>query len=368
MFSASSLADILEAIPEYALLLDSEGLILAANKRLLREFDLQPEELAGKAPGDILCCIFRHEGDGGCMSGSHCRICGAKTAFSECLERHDTVTREYLVLSDRQGITSFDLEVTTTPLTLGEESFMVCTLKDNSSEHRRAVLERTFFHDVMNMVTGICSLATLLSDDSELTRETRAEYVGWLSGLSQRLADEFHHHRRLLAAEKGLFKPEMGTVEVLPLMEEVLAICSNHPAAQERRLRLGATHDHAIVSDARIVRRILINLVINALEAVPAGATVTLHCTAEGERTTFSVHNPGVMTEEVQLQLFRRSFSTKSQEGRGIGTYSIKLFGERYLKGKVDFTSREPEGTTFFFTLENSGASVMAGEARGNTQ
>ncbi len=65
------------------------------------------------------------------------------------------------------------------------------------------------------------------------------------------------------------------------------------------------------------------------------------------DRITFTVHNPGVMPEEVQLQLFQRSFSTKADEGRGIGTYSVKLFGERYLKGQVSFVSRAPDGTTF---------------------
>jgi sensor histidine kinase regulating citrate/malate metabolism len=57
------------------------------------------------------------------------------------------------------------------------------------------------------------------------------------------------------------------------------------------------------------------------------------------------------MPREVQLQVFQRSFSTKARSGRGIGTYSIKLFVERYLKGTVGFTSDEPGGTTFTVTL-----------------
>ncbi|CAG0934623.1 partial Sensor protein DivL, partial [Rhodocyclaceae bacterium] len=101
----------------------------------------------------------------------------------------------------------------------------------------------------------------------------------------------------------------------------------------------------------QILRRILGNLVKNALEATPRGGTVTLSCTDDGGRVIFGVTNPGVMPEEVQLQIFQRSFSTKAGTGRGIGTYSVKLFGERYLKGKVAFTSREPEGTTFTLSI-----------------
>jgi hypothetical protein len=57
------------------------------------------------------------------------------------------------------------------------------------------------------------------------------------------------------------------------------------------------------------------------------------------------------MPREVQLQIFQRSFSTKADRGRGIGTYSVKLFVERYLKGTVGFVSAEPGGTTFSVTL-----------------
>jgi signal transduction histidine kinase len=89
----------------------------------------------------------------------------------------------------------------------------------------------------------------------------------------------------------------------------------------------------------------------NALEATSRGGVVTLSCVESGDDLLFSVHNPGVMPCDVQLQLFRRSFSTKDGSGRGMGTYSVKLFGEKYLKGKIAFKSRDPEGTTFTFTL-----------------
>jgi sensor histidine kinase regulating citrate/malate metabolism len=51
------------------------------------------------------------------------------------------------------------------------------------------------------------------------------------------------------------------------------------------------------------------------------------------------------------MRIFQRNYSTKSDSGRGLGTYSMKLFGETYLGGKVDFTSSESEGTTFHLRL-----------------
>ena len=72
----------------------------------------------------------------------------------------------------------------------------------------------------------------------------------------------------------------------------------------------------------------------------------------------FSVHNPGVMPDEVQLQIFQRSFSTKAATGRGIGTHSMRLLGERYLGGEVTFVSQEPEGTVFRLSLPRVTLSV----------
>jgi len=57
------------------------------------------------------------------------------------------------------------------------------------------------------------------------------------------------------------------------------------------------------------------------------------------------------MPEEIQSQVFQRSFSTKAKSGRGIGTHSMKLLGERYLGGRVEFLSDEAAGTTFSITL-----------------
>ena len=44
-------------------------------------------------------------------------------------------------------------------------------------------------------------------------------------------------------------------------------------------------------------------------------------------------------------------FSTKSSTGRGLGTYSMKLLGERYLGGAVSFSSSAEHGTVFTFEL-----------------
>ena len=102
-------------------------------------------------------------------------------------------------------------------------------------------------------------------------------------------------------------------------------------------------------------------MIKNAIEATPRGNQVIVSCEDVGRQVAFHVTNPTVMPEEVRLQIFQRSFSTKGQAGRGIGTYSIKLFGETYLGGQVSFTSQEPDGTTFSIVLPKVRLDTLAG-------
>jgi signal transduction histidine kinase len=103
-------------------------------------------------------------------------------------------------------------------------------------------------------------------------------------------------------------------------------------------------------TDPAILGRILRNMVMNAIEAMPTGGQVRIgydHL----DQTRFVVHNSGCMPPEVADRVFQRSFSTKAPQGRGLGTYGMKVLGETVLGGKVGFTTSWVEGTQFFIEL-----------------
>jgi signal transduction histidine kinase len=104
--------------------------------------------------------------------------------------------------------------------------------------------------------------------------------------------------------------------------------------------------DAQFSSDKILLQRVLINILKNALEATARGGIVTIGCALSENGIKFLVHNDGFIPRDVQLQIFQRSYSTKGS-GRGMGTYSIKLLTEKYLGGKVGFTTDEKEGTVF---------------------
>ena len=348
----TTLSSLLDAIPDYALVLNHERQVVAANNRLLAAFGLgEINSIMGKRPGEAFGCIFSSEGPSGCGTGNHCSVCGVVMSILESQETLVQSCKECHITLDRNGGTSLDLEVCSNPATINGMPVTVCIMRDISDQKRRSVLERVFFHDVINTAGGIHGMAALLAETPDLPAEKESEYKQWMVQLSNRLIGEINHQRKLLAAEKGEFKPDLGMVRIPDLMREVHALYVTHDIAEGRTLTMGKIVDRTIESDGQILNRILGNLVKNAMEATPLGGTVTLFCIDDGDRITFGVTNPGVMAPEVQLQIFQRSFSTKGGTGRGIGTYSVKLFGERYLKGKVAFTSRELEGTTFTLSV-----------------
>jgi signal transduction histidine kinase len=105
--------------------------------------------------------------------------------------------------------------------------------------------------------------------------------------------------------------------------------------------------------DPVIIERIIVNLLKNALEASGTGSIVKIDCGIRNDGLFISVQNNRAMSNEVKYQIFQKSFSTKGN-GRGLGTFSIKLLTERYLGGRVSFESNENIGTVFTVVLPAS--------------
>jgi C4-dicarboxylate-specific signal transduction histidine kinase len=115
--------------------------------------------------------------------------------------------------------------------------------------------------------------------------------------------------------------------------------------AKEATIRV-ETQELRLHTDSTILKRVVINMLKNALEASNGEETICAGCHHRGDRAVVWVRNRGVIPEAVQFQLFQRFFSTKGK-GRGIGTYSMKLLTERYLGGEVAFSSDTQKGTEF---------------------
>jgi signal transduction histidine kinase len=348
---APLLQTMLDAIAIPAIVLNECRQILAANRSLLKLLGVDSSVLIGKRPGEVMGCAYWPEGPDGCGTTRHCLTCGAVSAIMESRAQQVQVTRECrMTLDHTLDGGALDLRVTASAVTVEGELVTVCILEDISREKRLNVLSRVFFHDVLNTAGGIQGYAHLLEETAPQGSETGVE-LQQLGRLADQLVAEIESQRDLTLAESGDLVLNLEAVSTTELLSELRALYLGHDVGQRRRIVLDNPWDGRIVTDVRLLSRVLGNMLKNALEATKTGGTVTLRCTHDAGYAEFSVHNPSCMPEEVQLQVFQRSFSTKGAAGRGIGTYSMKLLGEQYLGGQVAFRSSPSDGTTFVLRL-----------------
>lgn len=342
------LCQVLEALPTMLLVLNANRQIVAANQAFLNTLKANIDQIAEKRPGEALGCIRAKDAPDGCGTAVECVTCGAVQAILESQSQDRRVVRECRILAETpQGFDAMDLRVTATPLRVGDDRFVLAAVEDISSAKRLDVLQRTFFHDALNTAGCTEGYAQCLAGDSSGEPDLGARQAG----LARELIEIIQGQRDLLQAESGDLEVQPEPMRVSSVLEELRSRFATHSAAEGRTIATSIAWDGAIVADRQLLLRVLSNMLKNALEATSPGGVVTLRCFEQGDEAIFAVHNAGVMPAEVQFQLFQRSFTTKGQRGRGIGTYSIKLFGERYLGGRVAFTSRAPEGTTFTLAI-----------------
>lgn len=345
---------ILEAVGGLVVVLNQHRQVLAASPEILRFLDLEGDDcIIGLRPGEMLNCIHFTQGPGGCGTSKHCRSCGAVSAILRRMEADKSVESECLLSMERNGkLESVEFKVKASPLIIGQQELTAFILHDISTQKRVEVLERKFQQEFIETLTGIKGFSELLNKDDPLSA---AQQIVNLTEILTRQIDEQHI---LFLAEQGTLEVKKMRTHASPFFENFHAAFSSAEILKDKHLIFQKAPDDAdLFTDIRLMRIVLWHMIKNALEAVDAGETVTVWFERKDSSAGIVVYNPGVISEDISLQIFQRSFSTKREKGRGLGTYMMKLIGEGYLGGTVDFKTSETEGTRFsiFIPVEKSG-------------
>ncbi|HEX9011629.1 MAG TPA: HAMP domain-containing sensor histidine kinase, partial [Holophagaceae bacterium] len=338
---------LLASLDGLVLILDAHRQVLATNARVQELAGASAAHLQGRRPGEVFGCIQVKEGPDGCGTSRACAHCGAVLAVLEAQRTGKPVRSECLLRVQRDGGEDcVEFEIAVDPLQVGPHRFQVVLLRDLGPAKRRDALERLFFHDVSNLMQGIRGWTDLLAAGDSGASDV-AEKLARLTDLLDR---ELRSYRAMVQAEHGEFRPRLRDVLPAEILQDVGDLLARHAKARTRAVILLAVPAEPLRTDPELLSRVLLNMAVNAAEAIPPGAAITLSARREDGRLRFQVHNPGEMSEEVRSRIFLRSFSTKGETGRGLGTYAMKLFGEKVLGGQVGFDSG-PDGTTFWIEL-----------------
>ncbi len=344
------LGGIMEALPFLAAVLTSSRQLVLANRAMRVFLGLKEGELTqGPRLGEALRCIHTADSPHGCGTTPYCTQCGAFQTMMLALTQGRPARGECRLTFWRQGRQEgLELALWCSPFEVDGHRFGLLTGLDISDQKRRQALERVFFHDVLNTAGIIISYTRLLgyAQPDEIP-----ELVRGLRNTAEDLVEEIQAQRDLIRIENDELVPELKAVDGERLLQRLQERFRHLAESRRVALSLDPERDRvSLTTDPALLGRVLGNMVKNALEASAPGEQVTLGCRDLGKQVEFRVHNPAVMPEEVRLQVFQRSFSTKGR-GRGLGTYSMRLLGERCLQGEVDFRSEPSHGTTFWIRL-----------------
>lgn len=339
---------LLAGFPTAAVMLDKHRQIVTYNKKA--ENLLNPsgdKTLCGQRMGEAIGCIHAFEMPAGCGTSKFCEECGAGKCNKFTRETFQGCSEECRITVNTGNIESaLDLRVHTSILELDKNSYTVFAVEDIQNEKRRKVLEKIFFHDVLNTAAAVYGISEIIRDTDDMEEVNTFKENLYTS--SEQLIKEIQYQRDLVNAEQGTLTISIDNMSINEILTHSYNLYRNHMLSKDKIFSLKPIDENFIIkSDSTLLIRCIGNLIKNAFEAVSKNQQVYVYAKREGDEAVFYVKNDGVIPENIQLQIFQRSFSTKAASGRGIGTYSVKLLVEQYLNGKVSFISNENLGTIF---------------------
>ena len=216
---------------------------------------------------------------------------------------------------------------------------------------------RRLAHEIKNPLTPIAMSVETLRDAQASGRPDFVEIfdegtrtIGEEVRRLKRIVDEFSRFARLPAPERTPVAPE-------ELVSSVLALFPPPPGLElERRVdeplpAVWADRDQAV--------QVLLNLVRNALDAMPQGGTLRVSARAEQGGVSLSVTDtgPGIAPEDLP-HLFEPYF-TRKEGGTGLGLAIAQRIAEEH-GGRLEVASTPGEGSVFTFWLPAAGAAVRS--------
>ncbi|AII54340.1 sensor histidine kinase [Hymenobacter sp. APR13] len=203
-------------------------------------------------------------------------------------------------------------------------------------------------------------LTVVLTSVSLLEKYTPAELEARRPRQLARIRQSVNHLNSILEEFLSVGRIEEGKVLARPARLHLPALLADtvadvQPLAQpNQRIEVDARGDEALWLDASLLRKVLVNLLSNALKYSGPGAVVQLRARARAGQLTISVQDQGIgISEEDQQHLFERFFRARNATnlpGTGLGLYIVARYLE-LLGGTIDLRSELGAGTTITFTL-----------------
>ncbi len=204
-------------------------------------------------------------------------------------------------------------------------------------------------HDIRNPLTAITGAVYLAK--KELMTFPEGETKDKLKNNIDLIADQTIYVNKIVEDLQDYARPLHPAMEETNLEQMLQSILSELRIPENITVVCLINEDHPkLKTDSSYVKRILTNLISNAVQAMPNGGNLTIKVAVENDKTQIIVEDTGEgIPEEAKSKLFTPLITTKSK-GQGFGLAVVKRLTEA-LSGTVTFESEFGKGTKFVIEL-----------------
>ncbi len=206
-------------------------------------------------------------------------------------------------------------------------------------------------HNVNNTLTGILGRAQLILRNSN----DPAKIEAGLELIIKSAEDGAHIIRRIQDFARQRPSREFETVGIAELLKDACEM--TRPRWESRsefapiRFALHADCKALIKGDPVELREVLVNMIYNAIDAMPSGGEVRVATQEIRDRVVVCITDTGTgMSPEVKQRLFDPFFTTKGKAGTGMGL-AVSFGIIRRHEGSIEVDSEAGRGTTFKISL-----------------
>ncbi|HLZ73222.1 MAG TPA: ATP-binding protein [Dehalococcoidia bacterium] len=209
------------------------------------------------------------------------------------------------------------------------------------------------FNNILAVILGRCEV--LLAGDTASV--SPGEVARHFEVVRQAARDGEATVKRLQAFSGINRAPSTGAMDVPAIVRDVVEYTRPRwkDEAQQRgvtvQMQIEAPTLPPIVGDPSELREVLVNMLFNALDAMPHGGTIQLSVRRNDGEVIVRIADTGLgMTEAVRKRIFEPFYTTKGQRGAGLGL-SMSYGIVTRMGGHIDVHSTPGEGTAFTITL-----------------
>jgi two-component system, NtrC family, sensor histidine kinase HydH len=201
-------------------------------------------------------------------------------------------------------------------------------------------------HEIRNPLASIEGAANVLQRET-LSEERRREFCDIIQKESRRL-------NRLLTSFLDFAKPrppQLRMVGLDDLFDSVMVLAQHAGHAQQLEVRKDVQPTLSTLEcDPDQMQQVLLNLVMNAIHAMPQGGTVVLAAHQDETKTTIDVHDQGSGISPHDLDRIFDPFFTSKERGSGLGLSVAHQIVSQH-GGTLTIARNSPEGATIRISL-----------------